>query len=71
MKDWWLSFTTHLDPNVQSWSNATKPYWPTYMGGDLDFNAMDVNYTQIGVVEDFDASPKCDFFHGQGYSVRN
>jgi len=73
MKSWWLSFVEHLDPNVQKYggSNVTVPYWPAYMSGNFDFSAMDVNYTQIGVVEDFDVSPKCDFFGSHSLSVRN
>ncbi|KZT55318.1 alpha/beta-hydrolase [Calocera cornea HHB12733] len=53
MKDWWLSFTVNLDPNVQAWSNASKPYWPTYMGGNMTFSAMDVNYTAASVDLDY------------------
>lgn len=70
MKDWFVSFTTHLDPNAVSYSGLTKPNWPTYNDGD-GHRAMNVNYTEIGVVHDFDDSPQCDFFHGQSYVVRN
>lgn len=81
MKDWYISFVTDLDPNAQSFTpNATadKPYWPLYnsrLGTDGDgtpeFAIMDVNYTQVGVIPDFDVSDKCDFWHGQSYVVRN
>ncbi|TKX18785.1 hypothetical protein C1H76_9046 [Elsinoe australis] len=71
MKDWFLSFTIHLDPNVQSFTNVSKPNWSQYQQGDDVFNVMSVNYTQIGVVPDADASAQCDFFHGQSYVVRN
>jgi hypothetical protein len=89
MKDWFISFVTHLDPNAQSFStpeiSATKPFWPKYNGGgsgdgsgsggdgegEFEFNIMDVNYTQVGVVPDFDVSDKCDFWFGRGEVVRN
>ncbi|KZT55338.1 alpha/beta-hydrolase [Calocera cornea HHB12733] len=69
MKDWFISFTTHLDPNAVSYSGLQKPFWPTYNNGSAQ--TMVVNYTQIGVVHDYDDSPQCDFFHGQSYVVRN
>ena len=72
MKDWFLSFTLHLDPNVQSFTSASKPYWPQYViPGSNNFTIMDVNYTQIGIEQDFDAKPGCDFFHAESYEVRN
>lgn len=72
MKEWFLSFAIQLDPNVLNTSGIAKPYWPTYTApNSTNFTIMDVNYTQIGSVADFDASPQCDFFHGQSYVVRN
>lgn len=74
MKDFWLSFATDLDPNARSFSNTGKPFWPQYTAdtdNNVTFAIMDVNYTMMGVTEDFDASPQCDFFHGQSYAVRN
>lgn len=35
------------------------------------FSILDITYTTIGVERDIDASPQCDFFHGQSYVVRN
>ena len=72
LKDWFLSFTIHLDPNVESFTQASKPYWPQYQSpGTSNFTIMDVNYTMIGIEQDYDVSPQCDFFHGQSYIVRN
>ncbi|PNS20113.1 Secreted lipase [Sphaceloma murrayae] len=72
MKDWFTSFAVHLDPNVESWSGIQKPNWPVYQGGDAGgFSIMSVNYTEVGVVQDADASAQCDFWHGQSYVVRN
>jgi carboxylesterase type B len=74
MKDWYISFAVTLDPNQNSYSNVSKPNWPLYQSaGQTTFNVMDVNYTQIGVVDDldFDVSARCDFFHSQSYVVRN
>ncbi|KZP00029.1 alpha/beta-hydrolase [Calocera viscosa TUFC12733] len=70
MRDWYLSFATCLNPNEVSFSETPKPYWSAYNDGS-GFLAMSVNYTQMGVVTDFDASAQCDFFHAQSYVVRN
>lgn len=79
MKDWVISFTTHLDPNAQSYTGETsKPYWPMYNPalGNMnmstpEFAIMDVNYTMVGAIPDLDASAQCDFFHASSYDVRN
>jgi len=79
MKDWFISFVTDLDPNAHSFSpdSASKPFWPLYnpglgtIGGTDEFAIMDINYTQVGVIPDFDASDKCDFWFGRSYVVRN
>lgn len=76
MKDWFISFAVALDPNAHSYSGVKKPFWPDYNAGAYgnvtsSFRAMDVNYTMMGVKPDPDASPRCDFFHGQSYAVRN
>lgn len=72
MKDWFLSFATDLDPNVKSYTNVSKPYWPQYTTpGVGNLSIMDVNYTMMGVIPDTDANTGCDFFHGQSYAVRN
>ncbi|EJU06449.1 alpha/beta-hydrolase [Dacryopinax primogenitus] len=73
MKDWMVSFTTHLDPNAVSYSGLDKPYWPVWsdQSTGLGWNAMDVNFTEIGVVRDYDVSERCDWFHSQNAVIRN
>jgi hypothetical protein len=83
MKDWFISFVTDLDPNAHSFSpeSEEKPFWPLYdprlgtaVNGedvDVEFAIMDVNYTQVGVIPDFDVSGKCDFWFGRSWVVRN
>ena len=72
MKDWYTSFATQLDPNAVSYSGTPKPSWPKYDdAANGGFNIMSVNYTMLGAVADPDAAPRCDFFHGQSYAVRN
>jgi hypothetical protein len=81
MKDWFISFVTDLDPNARSFSpeGEGKPFWPLYNprlgtaggGEDVEFAIMDVNYTQVGVIPDFDVSDKCDFWFGRSFVVRN
>ncbi|KAL9079065.1 MAG: hypothetical protein Q9157_002033 [Trypethelium eluteriae] len=72
MRDYFLSFVINLDPNTESLSNTSKPFWPMYQAPSSSrFSVMDVNVTNLGVREDFDAAPKCDFFAGQSYAVRN
>ncbi len=73
MKDYYISFTKHMDPNAEQFINNPKPpTWPTYVNNMSDaFQVMDVNYTMMGAIPDMDASPLCDFWHGQSYVVRN
>ena len=81
MKDWFISFVTDLDPNARSFSleDEGKSFWPLYNprlgtgggGDDYEFAIMDVNYTQVGVIPDFDVSEKCDFWFGRSWVVRN
>lgn len=71
LKDWYLGFAINLDPNSISNSGTPKPYWPQYQSDPSGFRIMDINYPMMGVTQDFDANPRCDFFHGQSYVVRN
>lgn len=72
MKDYFVSFATTLNPNAVSYSGTPKPYWPTYQApGSSNFSVMYVNYTMMGVTPDYDVGPRCNFFHGQSYVVRN
>jgi hypothetical protein len=50
---------------------ATSDDNPPAEGGNLEFAIMDVNYTQVGVIPDFDVSDKCDFWFGRSFVVRN
>jgi hypothetical protein len=70
MKDWFVSFVVHLDPNAQSWSVERKPEWPAY---SVQEEVMSVNYTQIGAVGDvyYDKSQRCDFWRRNGDIVGN
>lgn len=71
LKDWYLGFVLNLDPNSVANSGTAKPDWPKYDAGPYGFSIMDINYTMMGVTPDFDANPRCDFFHGQSYITRN
>lgn len=72
MKDYYVSFVTHLDPNAISYSGTPKPAWPSYQSsGGGTFAVMNVNYTMMGATQDFDAGPRCDFWHGESYITRN
>ncbi|KAF2102205.1 alpha/beta-hydrolase [Rhizodiscina lignyota] len=72
MKDYYVSFVTHLDPNVVSYSGTPKPAWPSYQSGNGEsFEVMFVNYTMMGATEDFDEGPRCDFWHSESYITRN
>jgi carboxylesterase type B len=70
LRDYFISFAVEGDPNAVSYSGTVKPEWPLYFS-DGGFNVLDVNYTMIGAIPDYDAGPRCDFFHGQSYIVRN
>jgi hypothetical protein len=69
LKDYYLSFAIHLDPNVKSWSNVPKPVWPDYKAGEV----MSFNYTEIGAVSDiyYDNTARCRFFEEQDDIVQN
>lgn len=72
LKDYYLGFVINQDPNSISNSGLQKPHWPQYSPPESsDFTILDFNYTTIGSNSDRDASPRCDFFHGRSYVVRN
>lgn len=72
MKDWYIGFVLNLNPNSVSNSGTQKPHWPLYEPGTAtSFSVMDVNYTMMGAVPDFDASSRCDFLHSQSFVTRN
>ncbi|KAJ4295596.1 hypothetical protein N0V90_007609 [Kalmusia sp. IMI 367209] len=69
LKDFYLSFALHLDPNAQSWSNVSKPVWPDYKSGDV----MSFNYTEMGAVSDvyYDNTERCKFWQDNSEVVQN
>lgn len=69
MKDWYISFAIHADPNKQSWSNVLKPRWEEYSTG----NVLSINDTEIGSVSDryYDATERCQFFWDNGEVVQH
>ncbi|OCK73895.1 alpha/beta-hydrolase [Lepidopterella palustris CBS 459.81] len=80
LTSYWISFAVTGDPNPLRKSDA--PFWTSYFsGGDVaavgvegeaeGFGVLSVNYTEIGTIQDVDASAQCDFFSGQGWVVRN
>ena len=76
LRDYFVSFSTSLDPNAVSYSGMSKPIWPLYTTSSANattgtFSRLSVNDTMIGTTFDYDASPRCDFFYGQSYVVRN
>ncbi|KAF2148646.1 alpha/beta-hydrolase [Myriangium duriaei CBS 260.36] len=68
MKDWILSFAINLDPNVKSFTQTKKPYWPQYQGNST---TMIVQPTTFKVQKDSDASPQCTFWQQQSAALRN
>lgn len=70
LRDWWVSFVIHNDPNAQSWSGAVKPFWPSYAGSG---EVMSINFTEVGAVDDgyFDDTNRCNFFWEHGEQVQN
>lgn len=72
MLEYWISFTTTLDPNSISYSNASKAVWPQYTGGNQgDFLVLEVYPTSFNVSSDSDANARCDFLYGRSRVVLN
>ncbi|KAI0467815.1 Alpha/Beta hydrolase protein [Xylaria cf. heliscus] len=69
VKDFYLSFAIHLNPNAESWSNVLKPVWPDYKSGKV----MSINYTEIGAVSDvyYDNTDRCRFFQDNDEIIQN
>ncbi|PVI06068.1 alpha/beta-hydrolase [Periconia macrospinosa] len=69
LKDWYISFAIHADPNHQSWSNVSKPLWEDYATGQV----LSINDTEIGSVGDeyYDATERCQFFWDNGETVQH
>lgn len=75
MKDYFISFIVSHDPNASPMMQG-KVEWPQYLSvsddtNELSFLVLEFNQTEVGVVQDRDASARCDFWHGQSYQVRN
>ncbi|KAF2156464.1 alpha/beta-hydrolase [Myriangium duriaei CBS 260.36] len=71
MKDWFLAFVIHGDPNARGFTRAERPYWPRYRSPGLDHAVMNVQDRKFVVQEDADVSPQCRFFHEHSAVVRN
>ena len=69
MKDWFVSFIVHNDPNAESWSNSTNLVWPDYATG----NVMSLNDSNYGPLNDsyFDKTERCEFFWANEDVVQN
>ncbi|KAL5371690.1 hypothetical protein DPSP01_014070 [Paraphaeosphaeria sporulosa] len=70
LRDWYVSFIVHSDPNKQSWSGVSKNDWPDY---DVSGQVMSVNFTELGAVDDtfYDDTQRCNFFWEKEETVQN
>ncbi|KAJ4349735.1 uncharacterized protein N0V89_008353 [Didymosphaeria variabile] len=70
LRDWYVSFVVHNDPNAQSWSGVPKPIWPEY---EPSGEVMTVNFTELGAVDDrhYDNTKRCGFFWENAGTVQN
>jgi hypothetical protein len=72
MVGYWTSFTTTLDPNAIAYSNASKPVWPRYAGGNqTEFRVLEVYPDSFEVRSDSDANERCEFLYGRSRVVLN
>ncbi|KAL3425572.1 carboxylesterase family protein [Phlyctema vagabunda] len=71
IRSYYISFAVALDPNTNSYTNISHPYWPSYQENEGNFSVLDVTYTTVGAAPDREASAQCDFFHSQSYAIRN
>lgn len=71
LRDWYISFIVHNDPNEQIWSGGgARPTWPDYRpSGEV----MSVNFTELGAVDDryYDDTQRCNFFWEHEATVQN
>ncbi|GAM90043.1 hypothetical protein ANO11243_080830 [Dothideomycetidae sp. 11243] len=66
MKDWISSFVIHLDPNVQSFTNTQKLYWPRYRtSASQNTTVINVQIADMSLRKDSDDSARCQFLFGQ------
>jgi hypothetical protein len=72
MVGYWTSFTTTLDPNAIAYSNASRPVWPRYSGGNqTEFSVLEVCPDSFEVRSDSDANARCEFLYGRSRVVLN
>jgi len=72
MKDYYISFAIHLDPNQESFTGTAMPRWPAYINSqDGTFSVLQANQTSIGERPDANAAPHCDFWQVNSFVVRN
>ena len=74
MLAYWTSFTTTLDPNSITYSNASRPVWPRYTGcgsNQTEFRVLEVYPDSFEVRADPDANARCEFMYGRSRVVLN
>jgi carboxylesterase type B len=69
MRDWFISFALHSDPNKESWAlKEGKPTWPNYGNKKT---VLTINERDILVAEDEDIGERCKFWHRNSAITRN
>ncbi|ORY01839.1 Alpha/Beta hydrolase protein, partial [Clohesyomyces aquaticus] len=80
LKDYYIAFTTALDPNALLDAHTGKPEWPSYVPaprvegqvvGNQSFDILEFTDGGIEVVRDPDVSDVCDFWASQNWIARN
>jgi hypothetical protein len=77
ISNYYISFITSLDPNVQRHHDAI--FWPSYSsGGGINTSLQEVGFTVLEFTDDSvvttidgDVGARCDFWGNQGFEVRN
>jgi hypothetical protein len=77
ISNYYISFITSLDPNVQRHQDAI--FWPSYSsGGGINTSLQEVGFTVLEFTDDSvvttidgDVGARCDFWGNQGFEVRN
>ena len=71
MKDWFLSFAVHMDPNARSWSGESKPAWPKYFTNGVGERVVAVDFADIKPQVDPDLGERCTYFWGKSDVIQN
>lgn len=73
MKDWYVSFALHQDPNKESFSGRIplNPPWPPYGSSAALRSVVEVNVADIGVGADPDMNVRCSFWQSVSDITRN